>query len=136
MQDTLWSRRISIFLLAAEQANQTIKSNYPETYEVCQKAIEQCWEWFGNRITQPKTLAYYLDANDTDNIWLQESLFERDPDGLNVLIFITMIIGHVAHLAYFQAGETKFMSEIIAEAGENIIESIIDYGSKLKLWNP
>jgi len=51
------------------------------------------------------------------------------------LIFITMVIGHVSHIAYAKAGQPERMSESIVEAGENIVESIIAYSNKVGQQN-
>lgn len=81
----------------------------------------------------PGALAEYLDADESVNPWMQESMFGTDLNNLNEIVFIAMIFGYVAHLAYLQSGEASRMSEVIAEADENISESIVDYGRKFGL---
>lgn len=134
LTDTSCSYRINALLTAAHHANETIKSSHPETFFVCQKALAECGNWVDNeKSVLPETLASYLDAEDSQNPWMQETLFNDDPDGLNALIFITMVIGHISHIAYINAGKYEQMSEIIAEAGENIFQLLLDNGKKYGL---
>lgn len=60
-------------------------------------------------------------------------MFERNSSGLQSLIFITMVVGYVAHFSYLLAGNAEQMSEAITEAGDNILESIVKYGEKYGL---
>jgi len=62
---------------------------------------------------------------------MQESKFRYDPDGLNALIFLTLVVGHITHYAYLHANQSERMSEAIAEAGENIRELLVEYGKNM-----
>jgi hypothetical protein len=126
-----WSKRVSKLLLGAEVANTFFGSRYPETNAVCTEALGLCWDWLGDRNLPPEALARYLDADELDNPWMSEAIFRNDLQGLNALIFITLVIGHVAYLAYMQAGKAQLMSEIVQEAGDQIIDQILLYKKSL-----
>lgn len=103
-------------------------ATHPETFDVCKQAIQRCRDWLSHKPVNPEDLAAYIDADEAANPWMQESVFRTDPEGLNALVFMVMVVGFVAHLAYLRAGTPERMSEAIAEADENILESIADYG--------
>ncbi|WP_244138187.1 Imm6 family immunity protein [Burkholderia vietnamiensis] len=124
-----WEKRVLSLLAMANRANETIKTSHPESFKVCERALVSCKDWLDGKPITPESLAFYLDADETENPWMQESIFRGDPVGLNALVFITMIIGHVAHIAYVNSGKSKYMSEIISEAGSNILEAIVEYGA-------
>ncbi|WP_321856714.1 Imm6 family immunity protein [Burkholderia cenocepacia] len=124
-----WEKRVLSLLAMANRANETIKASHPESFEVCERALVACKDWLNGKPITPENLAFYLDADETKNPWMQESIFSGDPAGLNALAFMTMVIGHTAHLAYVNSGKSKYMSEIISEAGSNIFESIVEYGA-------
>jgi hypothetical protein len=125
--------RVALLLFAADVANRTIMVDYPKSFDVCRQAIQKCKEWLNTEDITPEALAEYIDADETTNPWMQESVFRSDPDGLNALVFITMVVGHVAHYAYLRAGKAERMSETIAEADENILGPMVDYGKKYGL---
>jgi len=125
--------RVDVLLSAANVANKTLMAGYPNTYEVCSQAIQKCREWSNGGDIAPETLAEYLDADESDNPWMRESLFGANAEGLNALVFITMIVGHVAYLAYTRSGKADCMSQVICEADESILEYISDYGREYGL---
>jgi len=128
-----WEKRVLLLLLVANRANETINVSHPESFDVCCQALRKCKEWVDGAPVSPENLAAYLDADEAKNPWLQESIFNEDPDGLNALVFVTMVVGHVANLAYVNSGESRRMSEAIAEAGSNIFESIAEFGERYGL---
>ncbi|NTZ81708.1 hypothetical protein FCJ61_01375 [Burkholderia metallica] len=123
-----WQKRVAALLAAAERANSTIEINHPESFGACRLALDKCKAWLNGEATSPEVLAAYLDSDEAENPWMQESKFKNDSCGLNALIFITMVIGHTAYLAYEHEGKSKEMSETISEAGPTIFESIAEYG--------
>ncbi|OWQ48862.1 hypothetical protein CDL60_02945 [Roseateles noduli] len=78
-------------------------------------------------------MAWYVDADDAQNPWMRESLFKDDPEMLDALVFITMVIGYVSHFAYVQVSRRDQMSESIAEAGEEIVPDLEAYGAPFGL---
>ena len=122
-----------MLLLAADVANKTVMVRHPKTFDVCRQAIQKCRDWLSTENITPEVLAEYIDADEEANPWMQESVFRGDPDGLHALVFITLVVGHVAHNAYLHAGNANGMSEAIAEAGENILGPMGDYGKKYGL---
>lgn len=125
--------RMAVLLSAAGVANKMIMVSHPKTFEVCKQAIQKCEDWLNTGNITPEALAAYIDADEAANPWMQESAFRSDPDGLNALVFITMVVGHVAHFAYLSMGKAERMSEVVAEADENVLEPIVDYGKKYGL---
>ncbi|QUO26127.1 hypothetical protein KEH57_04120 [Burkholderia cenocepacia] len=123
-----WQKRAEVLLTAAERANSTIEINHPESFDACRLALEKCKAWLNGVVTSPEVLAAYLDSDEAENPWMQESKFKNDSRGLSALIFITMVIGHIAYLAYEHEGKSKEMSETISEAGSTIFESMAEYG--------
>lgn len=128
-----WEKRVLSLLAMANRANETIKVSHPESFKVCERALVVCKDWLGGKRITPESLAFYLDADETENPWMQESIFSGNLAGLNALVFMTMVIGHVAHLAYVNSGKSKYMSDIVSEAGSNILESIAEYGASYGL---
>lgn len=133
LKDMQLTNRVAVLLSAADAANKTIMASHPKTFDVCRQALKKCRDWLNTEDITPEALAEYLDADEAANPWMQESVFRNDPDGLNALVFITMVVGHVAHYAYLRADKTERMSEVIAEADENILGPMIDYGKKYGL---
>ena len=130
LRDMPLPRRIGVLLSCADIANRSIMLSHPKTFEVCKEAIQKCRDWLEGQNITPEALAMYLDADEAENPWMQESQFRNDTDGLNALVLITMVIGYVAHFAYLHVGKAEKMSEIIAEAGESILVPIVDYGER------
>ncbi len=125
--------RFATLLKAATTAGESIENSHPETFKVCKEALEKCRIWVDTKHVAPQSLSTYIDADETTNPLMQESIFRNDPDGLNALIFLTLVVGHIAHYAYLHANQPERMSEAIAEAGENIRELLVDYGKKYGL---
>ena len=121
-------KRAGVLLTLADRANGTLLRKNSQTFRVCDQAIRQCRAWLDGKHVSAHALAEYLDAEEGENPWMQESVFSGDAEGLHALVFVTMIIGHIAHLAYLKVDESGRMSEVIAEAGENLLEHIAEYG--------
>ncbi|WP_288410549.1 Imm6 family immunity protein [uncultured Herbaspirillum sp.] len=124
---------MNILLDAADIANEVNIQRHPETFDVCRNAIKKCRDWVKEGGVSPTELAHYIDAECSENPWMEESLFKDDPEGLDALIFVTMVIAHVAHFAYIGNKQQSRMSESIAEAGVSLIDSLIEYGRKYGL---
>jgi len=125
--------RIDLLLRTADIANEVNMVGHPNTFHACKQAIQKCRDWLDAKGIAPETLAEYVDADGDANPWMQESLFEPNSSGLQSLIFITMVVGHVAHFSYLRAGNAEKMSEAVTEAGDNILESLVEYGGKYGL---
>jgi len=127
------SNRIDLLLRTADIANEVNMVRHPNTFYACRQAIQKCRDWLEAKGIAPEALAEYVDADGDANPWMQESIFERNSSGLQSLIFTTMVVGHVAHFSYLRAGNAEKMSEAVAEAGDNILESLVEYGGKYGL---
>lgn len=133
LKDMPLSNRIDLLLRTADIANEVNRVSHPNTFYACRQAIQKCRDWLEEKGIAPEALAEYVDADGDANPWMQESIFERNSSGLQSLIFITMVLGHVAHFSYLRAGNAEKMSEAVAEAGENILEFLVEYGEKYGL---
>ena len=133
LKDMPLSNRIDLLLRTADIANEVNMVSHPNTFYACRQAIQKCRDWLEEKGIAPEALAEYVDADGDANPWMQESIFERNSSGLQSLIFITMVLGHVAHFSYLRAGNAEKMSEAVAEAGENILEFLVEYGEKYGL---
>ena len=133
LKDMPLSNRIDLLLRTADIANEVNRVSHPNTFYACRQAIQKCRDLLEEKGIAPEALAEYVDADGDANPWMQESIFERNSSGLQSLIFITMVLGHVAHFSYLRAGNAEKMSEAVAEAGENILEFLVEYGEKYGL---
>jgi len=133
LRDMPLSNRIDVLLRTADIANKVNMVSHPNTFYACRQAIQKCRDWLDAKDIPPDALAEYVDADDEANPWMQESVFKRNSIGLQSLIFIIMVVGHVAHFSYLRAGKAEKMSEAVTEAGDNILESIAEYGEKYGL---
>lgn len=124
-----WEKRASALLEVAGRANETIRASHPQSFKACEQALAACKDWLDGKPVTPESLATYLDADGRGNPWMQEAVFNGDPSGLNALIFITMVIGHIAYISYVNHEKSMYMSEVISEAGSNIFKSIAEYGT-------
>lgn len=133
LRDMPLQSRIDLLLRTADIANEVNMLGHPNTFYACRQAIQKCRDWLDAKGIAPEALAEYVDADGEANPWMQESVFQRNSSGLQSLIFITMVVGHVAHFSYLHSGHAEKMSEAVAEAGENILESIVEYGEEYGL---
>ena len=124
--------RLKEFLHTTEVALRTISDKYPETSEVCQEAIRNCWAWLDRRVPAPEVLAQYLDGEASELPCMQESIFADDPNASRAFIYILLVVAHAAYLAYEFEGRQD-MSEIIEGAGDYGIEDILEYGERYGL---
>lgn len=90
--------------------------------------LNLCRTWMAGCAVAPDELAHFVDVDVGEKSCLQESWFQEDAEGRDAFIFVTMVVAHVAHFAYVAAGQELRMSESIAEAGWNLIDTLIEYG--------
>ncbi|WP_081068400.1 Imm6 family immunity protein [Burkholderia stagnalis] len=121
-------------LAIANCANETIKAAHSESFEACRHALAACKDWLDGKPITPESLAFYLDADEIENPWMQEAIFRGDPVGFNALVFVMVVISHAVHLAYVKSGKLKYMSEIIFEAGSRIFWPIAECGAPYGLY--
>lgn len=127
--------RMAILLETANIANKKNMLTHPETFNVCEKALNQCRSWLRGEAISPDELARYIDAESSENPWMQESVFRNDLEGLDALIFVTMVIAHVAHFAYLANQQERRMSEAVSEAGLSLVDSLMEYGKNYGLFS-
>ncbi|QJQ00180.1 Imm6 family immunity protein [Herbaspirillum rubrisubalbicans] len=133
LRDIPLSNRLDALLRAADIANEVNRVSHPNTFCACRQAIQKCRDWLDKKEISPEALAEYVDADGDANPWMQESIFKPNSSGLQSLIFITMVVGHVAHFSYLRVGDSEKMSEAVTEAGDNVLKSIAEYGEKYGL---
>ncbi|ALU87649.1 hypothetical protein Hrubri_0422 [Herbaspirillum rubrisubalbicans M1] len=124
---------MTVLLNAAATANDVYMHSHPKTFSICKDALKRCRDWVRGELVSPAELANYIDAECSENPWMEESLFDDDSEGLKALIFVTMVIAHVAHFAYIGNGQESRMSESISEAGISLIDALIEYGKRYGL---
>lgn len=120
--------RMAILLEAADAASRLKLDRHPETLDACMNALNLCRTWVAGGAVAPDELAHFVDVAVGEKSCLQESWFQEDAEGRDAFIFVTMVVAHVAHFAYVAAGQEPRMSESIAEAGWNLIDTLIEYG--------
>ncbi|WP_431263011.1 Imm6 family immunity protein [Roseateles chitinivorans] len=128
-----WPQRPEALLSAARMAAERLRVVREETGAVCGEGLDKCERWLAGETVEPAELAWYLDADEEQNPWLRESLFKDDPETLRALVFVTMVIGYVAHFVYVQVAGQVQMPESIAEAGEGIVPDLVAYGAPFGL---
>lgn len=121
-----WIKKAAIFLLVLDQVLDNLSST-PATYTKCSEAIELCWSWLLDKNVNPDELAYFLDSDETQNGPLAEHHFTTASLEQDSLILILLVIGFFAHQAYKASGRQEEMSASVNEAGEQVVESIVEY---------
>lgn len=128
-----WPQRPEELLSAARRAAACLRVVRHETGAVCSEGLDKCERWLAGEDAGPAELAWYVDADEEQNPWMRESLFKDDPEALRALVFVTMVIGYVAHFAHVQVVGLDQMSEPIAEAGEWIVPDLVAHGAPFGL---
>ncbi|MBC3300070.1 hypothetical protein H0Z09_02935 [Pseudomonas sp. SWRI18] len=127
-----WIKKASIFLLVLDKVLDNLSST-PTTHTKCSEAIELCWSWLSERNVSPEQLAYFLDSDEMQNGSLAEHHFTTASLEQDSLILILLVIGFFAHQAYESSGRQEEMSASVNEAGEQVVESIVEYIYKVGL---
>ena len=126
-----WGKKASVLLLVAEKVFNNLKSHV-DAYNVCEKAVNDCWVWLGDReMVSPQSISYYVDSDEVQQGCLDESNFESGGVEQSSLIFILMVVGYFANRAYLVSGISDQMSESVCEANDNLLPCFLEFADQL-----